>query len=328
MKLYEKNIKNIWKRIYGYDLDLDNPITFNEKMQWLKLYESTPIKTQLADKLLAKEWVQDKIGEEYIIKTIKVYDSSDEIDFNELPNQFVLKCNHGSGYNIIVKNKDSINENEVKQQLNQWMNETYGQEYGEYHYKNIKPKIFAEEYMSDLDASTLIDYKFWCFNGVVKYVEVIANRHTDKQSDIIYDTNWNKICSATYLDSKEVVLKKPYSIDEMIGMAANLSDGFCYVRVDFYLIGNKIYFGEMTFTPAGGYDIFSKDDIYLIFGNDLVLPNNAYNFDKNVYFKPKKNIFTIIKNSIYYKKKIGNLRLLKIFGISFKYTKANKCKKN
>lgn len=114
MKLYEKHIKNIWKRIYGYDLDLDNPITFNEKMQWLKLYESTPIKTQLADKLLAKEWVKDKMGEEYIIKTIKVYDSSDEIDFNELPNQFVLKCNHGNGYNIIVKNKDSINENEVK----------------------------------------------------------------------------------------------------------------------------------------------------------------------------------------------------------------------
>ncbi len=173
----------------GHILDLDNPQTYNEKIQWLKLFDSTPLKTKLADKLLAREWVKEQIGEKYLVPLLGVWDSFDEIDFDSLPNRFVLKANHGAGWNIVVSDKNTFDKEGARNKFEKWLHTNFAFAYGlELHYRDIPPKIIAEEYLENSN-DDLYDYKVWCFQGKPEYVMFLAERHKGLKM-AFYDTNW------------------------------------------------------------------------------------------------------------------------------------------
>ncbi len=271
-------------------LHIHNPRTFNEKIQWLKLYDSTPIKTRLADKYLVREWVKEKIGEQYLIPLLGVYDKFEDIDFDKLPNQFVIKCNHGSGWNIIVKDKLKLDLQETKEKLDKWLSENFAFKYGyELHYRDIQPKIIIEQYVTN-DNQNLYDYKFWCFNGEVKYMQFRDDFSTNLKM-VFYDLNWNK--QSFYYDHPlyEQELKKPDNFDEMVKIARKCCQNFAFVCVDLYRLNDgTIKFGEMTFTRSSGCAHWNDDKYNLILGNMIKLPKLAYNIDTGEYYKlPKKS---------------------------------------
>lgn len=245
-------LKDWYYETTGEVLNLENPKTFNEKIQWLKLYDSTPLKTKLADKYQVREWVKEKIGEEYLIPLLGVWDKAEDIDFDKLPEQFVLKCNHGSGYNIIVKDKSKIDKKKTIKKLKDWLMEDFSFKTGfELHYSNIPRKIIAEEYMSEIRDS-LYDYRFFCFGGKCKSIWVDIKSGTPNHERLIFDENWNKINVKVKWPEIKTKISKNKNFDKMKNIAEFLSKGFSLVRVDFYLVKNKIYFGEMTFTSMSG----------------------------------------------------------------------------
>lgn len=264
---YPQYLKEWFFRVTGKTLNLENPQTFNEKIQWLKLYDSTPLKTKLADKYLVREYVKEKIGEEYLIPLLGVWQNPDDINFDELPEKFVLKTNHGSGWNIIVKDKSKINVEQAKSQLNEWLHTNYAFCCGlELHYKNIKPLIIAEEYI-ETNNNDLEDFKFLCFNGQVKYIWVDKNRYTEHKRNI-YNIDWilsDKQISENHVYENFANCPKPFNLNKMIEFAKILSKGFSFVRVDFYENNKKMYFGELTFTSASGTHIFTPES----FNNEL-----------------------------------------------------------
>ncbi len=272
-KDYPEILKKWYKKRTGKNLDLENPKTFNEKIQWLKLYDNSKLKTQLADKYLVREWIKNQIGEEYLIPILGVWDNFDEIDFDKLPQSFVLKANHGSHWNVIVKDKTKFNKNKAKNKFDKWMQRNYAFKAGlELQYQDIKPKIIAEKYMQDSNGE-LNDYKIICFNGEPKYVWVDCGRYTKERTKNIYDLNWNlQPFTMTHPASKESI-PKPENLDTMIALAKKLCHNFAFVRVDFYNIDGKIYFGEMTFTSMSGVDKFSPEKYDLEMGKMLELPN-------------------------------------------------------
>lgn len=278
------------KKKTGLQLNLNNPKTFNEKIQWSKLYDSTPIKTRLADKYLVRDWVAEKIGEQYLIPLLGVYDSFDEIDFDKLPKQFIIKCNHGSGYNIIVKDKSKLDLNDVKAKLDKWIVENFAFKNGcELHYRDIPPKIIIEKFIENkTSGGDLYDYKFWCFNGKVEYIQFLSERNIDGLKMAFYDKNWNKqdFVYSHPLDKKNI--EKPSNLDKMIKLAEVLSADFNHVRVDFYRMDDgKLYFGEMTFTSASGVCKWNDEKINRYFGKLFKLPKLAYNIDTGEYYKYK-----------------------------------------
>lgn len=292
-KSYEKALLDWWYKLTGKHLNLYNPKTFNEKIQWLKLYDSTPIKTRLADKYLVRDWVAEKIGSEYLIPLLGVYDKFEEIDFDKLPDRFVIKCNHGCAYNIIVKDKSKLDLNDVKAKLDKWMAEDFALKFGlELHYRDIPHKIIIEEFIENKKSGgDLYDYKFWCFDGHVEYIQFLSERNTDGLKMAFYDKNWNKqdFVYSYPLDTKTI--EKPDNLDDMIKMAEKLSDGFGHVRVDFYRMDDgKIYFGEMTFTSASGSCKWNDEKINRYFGDLIKLPRMAYNIDTGEYYPvPHRN---------------------------------------
>ena len=283
--IYKNILKKFWYSINRKKLNFDNLTTFNEKIQWLKLYDSTPIKTKLADKYLVKEFVKEKIGEKYVIPLLGVYDKFEQIDFKKLPNQFAIKCNHGSGYNVIVKNKTNLNYTQVKYKINNWMNQNYAFKYGlELHYRDIKPKIIIEQYMDD-KTGDLRDYKITCFNGKPSFIWLDTDRHS-KHKRNVYDLNWNQLpykVNSNYPPFRSP--KRPKYLEKMIELASVLSKNFTYVRVDFYVVNDNIYFGEMTFTSSSG----TEDILPKYFENELssllILPKFAYNIDSGEYYR-------------------------------------------
>lgn len=293
MSEYKDMLKAWYKNVCKTDLNLYNPKTFNEKIQWLKLYDSTPIKTRLADKYLVRDWVAKKIGEQYLIPLLGVCDKFEEIDFDKLPDRFVIKCNHGCAYNIIVKDKSKLDLNDVKAKLDKWMAEDFALKFGlELHYRDIPHKIIIEEFIENKKSGgDLYDYKFWCFDGHVEYIQFLSERNTDGLKMAFYDKKWNKqdFVYSYPLDTKTI--EKPDNLDEMIKMAEKLSDGFGHVRVDFYRMDDgKIYFGEMTFTSASGSCKWNDEKINRYFGNLIKLPRMAYNIDTGEYYSvPHRN---------------------------------------
>ena len=287
--IYKIKIKQFWYKHFKKKLDFYRLRTFNEKIQWLKLYDSTPIKTILTDKYLVRSWIKEKIGEEYLIPLLGVYDNFEEINFKKLPNQFVIKCNHGSGYNIIVKNNSQLNMAKIKSKINTWMNQNYAFTSGlELHYRDIKPKIIIEQYMDD-NTGDLRDYKVICFNGKPYFLWIDCNRHLNHKRNL-YDLNWNQL--PYKVNTKYSTFpspKKPKSLDKMKDLAIILSKNFAFVRVDFYIINDKIYFGEMTFTSSSGTESISPKIFERRLSSLLVLPELAYNIDTGVYYKWKKN---------------------------------------
>lgn len=248
------NIENLLT--YGKWLNEKNPKYFGEKIQCLKLSGKLEKYSKYADKYKVREYVEKKIGKQYLIPLLGVYDKSQDINYSELPNKFVLKLNHGSAYNIIVKNKDKANIKKINNQLEKWLKEDYSKIKKENQYKNIDRKIICEQYISDKN-DELLDYKFFCFDGKPEFVKIDFDRFSNHTMNY-YDLNWNllEIKEGKYQNYNGNV-KKPENFQEMIDIVTKLSSEFQFVRVDIYNVDGKIYFGELTFTPASGKNKFT-----------------------------------------------------------------------
>lgn len=250
---YEKELSAQYKERIGHELDWNDLTTYTEKMQWAKLYDSTPQKSDLTDKYKVRQWVEEKIGAEYLIGLLGVWDSFDEIDFSTLPDKFVLKTNHGSGTNIIVKDKCSLDLRNAKRKFKDWLDTDFGYKSLELHYSAIKPKIIAEEYV-ETELGDLQDYKFLCFDGKPYFCWVDMGRYSNHTRDV-FDLKWQlqPWSQETYAHYDKPI-DKPENFDRMVEIAKILAQGFPHVRVDLYNVNGKIYFGEMTFTNGGGFD--------------------------------------------------------------------------
>ncbi len=252
---YAAILKNWYRQIMGRELDLDNPKTYTEKINWLKLYDSTPLKARLADKFAVRDYVADKIGADKLKPIFGAWDSFDEINFDELPNQFALKCNHGSGMNIIVKDKNSLDRHSARERINAWLATDYGATQLELHYSLIKRKIVAEKYLEEANGN-LHDYRVYCFNGEPTFICVteIWNHEEHKFNQGYYGTDWHDL-GAMFEDAPlfESPLLKPENLKELLSCAKILCAGFSCVRVDFFNLENTILFGEMTFIPNAGF---------------------------------------------------------------------------
>lgn len=271
-KLY---LKLLYFSQMGKRLDLENPKTFNEKLQWLKLYNRNPEYTTMVDKYAVKEYVASKIGEKYIIPMLGVWDNVDEIDWEALPNQFVLKTTHGGGNTgvVICKDKNNIDVEKIKRKLYSSLKQDIYKTYREWPYKNVPKRIIAEKYMIDESGQELKDYKFFCFNGLVQCYKIDFDRFVSHKANYYNRESLllpfgEVICPADH--SK--VFKKPISIDKMIELAEVLAKDIPFVRVDFYNIKGKIYFGEITFFPAAGLGRFEPEEWDSILGYWIKLP--------------------------------------------------------
>jgi hypothetical protein len=252
----EKFLKSVFKEKTGYSLDLDNPKSFNEKMQWLKLYDRNTDYIKMVDKYEAKKYIEDTIGSEYVIPNLGVYASTDEIDFEKLPEKFVLKCTHDSGGVILCKNKELLDFGKTKSFLDNGMKTNYYWYSREFPYKNIKPRIIAETYM--MDAENTIDYKFMCFHGKVRMIFTCSERHSkDGLKVTFFDTEWNKLPFERHYPSSKKEIARPQNLQLMIELAEELSKEIPFVRVDFYEVNGKVYFGELTFYPGSGWEEFT-----------------------------------------------------------------------
>ena len=275
-EFYPEAITDWFNLVMGGKHDLSHPTTFNEKIQWLKINDSTELKTIMADKYLMRAKAKTMLGgKDYTVPLLGVYDSFDEIDFSTLPDKFVLKANHGSGYNEIITDKQKINRSLLKKKFDNWLNLDYAFEYGfELHYHNIPRKIIAEEYMEN-HGESLIDYRFFCFNGVPKMVWVDQYSGTDQHIREIFDIGFNKLpVRCKWPTSNGKLCSKPTSYDEMLQVSKTLSKDFIFVRIDFFEINSKMYLSELTFTPMSGTGKFSPPEYDYIFGKMMELPAN------------------------------------------------------
>ena len=261
-----------FKLIMGYKLNLKNPKTFNEKLQWLKLYDRNPEYIKMVDKYEVREYIKEKIGEEYLIPLIGVYDKFDDIDFNKLPNQFVIKCNHDSGGLVICKDKNKLNISMARKKINKSLKRNYYYSGREWPYKNVKPKILIEKYMEDKAARELIDYKFMCFDGKPQLSFTCSERYDDGLKVTFFDFNWNKLPFERYYPSSDKKIVKPINYDLMLKFSKILSDNIPFVRVDWYEINGKLYFGELTFYPGSGFEEFNPSEWDEKIGDMLILP--------------------------------------------------------
>lgn len=261
----------------GHRLDLNCPMTFNEKLQWLKLYDRKPEYTTMVDKYAVKKYVADIIGDDFIIPTLGVWDSFDEIEFDTLPNQFVLKTTHGGGGVglVICKDKSTFDKSEAKRKLDASMRSDIYKSLREWPYKNVPKRILAETFLSPKEKSApadLLDYKFFCFNGEVKFFKVDFGRFVDHHANYYSP-------EGVLLDFGEQRLKPdahypielPGNLDKMVSLAECLSKDIPFLRVDFYNVDGKIFFGELTFYPASGHGKWTSDDVDLSIGEYLKL---------------------------------------------------------
>ena len=223
---YKTFLKRWWFKRNNKTLNLDKPLTFNEKIQWLKLYDSTPYKTLLADKYKVRDYITKKIGKKYLIPLYNVYNKFEEINFDKLPKQFVIKCNHGSGYNIIIKDKSKLNSTIIKKNLDEWMNSNFAFYYGlELHYRDIEPKIIIEKYLDD-GTGDLRDYKITCFNGKPEFIWIDSNRHTEHKRNL-YDLNWNQLPYKINSNYKTFLSpKKPKQLINILKLKYEFSPNF------------------------------------------------------------------------------------------------------
>lgn len=264
----------LYKACFGKAINWDNPKTFNEKIQWMKVNDHNPLYTLLVDKYEVKQYVSSQIGQEYIIPTLGVWDGFNDIDFDTLPKQFVLKCTHDSGGLVIVKDKSKIDINAAKKKIEKSLKRNYYWESREWPYKNVKPRIIAEKYMEDRGGE-LKDYKYFCFNGKVCYLFIASDRNTpgeDVKFDY-FDRDFNRLPLRQEAHPNSTYdISKPENYSEMIKLAEILSKGIPQVRMDFYNIDGKIYFGEYTFAHHGGFVPFIPERYDEEWGKEIELP--------------------------------------------------------
>ena len=266
----EKYIKYKFKRKFGYTLNLNNPKTLNEKIQWLKVYDRKKLYTQCADKFLVREYVKNKIGEEYLIPLIFNTFNVKDINKETLPNiPVVVKVNHARGV-FLIKNKENEDFKIIQKKLSQELKTNFYYRTREWQYKDIKPRVIVEKMLLDENNEVPFDYKFICMNGKVEFIQVDMARFSEHKKSI-YNTHWEKQnFSWNYAIGDDV--EKPEELHKMLELSEILAKDFIFVRVDFYISRNKIYFGELTFHPAGGFGKFEPFSIDAELGNKLLLP--------------------------------------------------------
>lgn len=268
----DKSIKDFlssyFLQVVGYEPSIDNPITFNEKLQWYKLYYRDPLITLCSDKYRVRDYIKEKIGEKYLINLLGAYNDIAGINFGNLPNKFVLKVNHGAAQNIISTDKKSLNISETLSKLNEWMKPTSNHYYSSYEwgYKNIKPKIICEEYLGKVS-----DYKIYCFNGDAKLILYATDRQKNLKIDFL-NLNWKKLSIRRGPKNIDRKYSKPNLLGKIIELANILSKPFPFVRVDFFIVRSKIYIGEMTFYPGAGLIPFEPIEWDYKLGDMLKLP--------------------------------------------------------
>lgn len=261
-------LKIIFRIKMGHRLNLSNPQTFNEKLQWLKLHDRNPLYTKLVDKYEVKKIVADIIGEEYIIPTLGVWNQFDDIDFNKLPNQFVLKCTHDSGGLVICKDKTKLDINAAKKKIEKSLKANYYWGFREWPYKDVKPRIIAEKYMVDESGTELKDYKVFCFDGKPKALFVATDRGIHQTKFDFFDTNFNHLpFMQHYPNNTEREITKPKGLEKMLVLAEKLTQDFKHCRADFYDINGHVYFGELTFSHFSGFEPFEPKEWDYKFGD-------------------------------------------------------------
>ena len=272
----EKFLCKLFKLTMGYDLNLKNPKSFNEKLQWLKLYDRKDIYTMMVDKYAVKDYVASIIGEDYIIPTLGVWQRFEDIDFETLPNQFVLKCTHDSGGLVICKDKSKFDIVAAKKKINKSLKKNYYYVGREWPYKNVKPRIIAEKYMEDHSTSELRDYKFFCFGGVAKCYKVDFDRFVEHRANYFSADGelmkiGEEICPPDF--NKEI--PAPENLEKMKELAEKLSATQPFLRADFYDVDGHVYFGELTFYPASGFGKFIFDGNDELLGSWIKLPEKS-----------------------------------------------------
>lgn len=264
-------LKRLFKARTRYPLNLDNPKTFNEKLQWLKLYYRKPEFTEMVDKYAVKRFVAERIGEQYVIPNLGVWERFEEIDFDLLPNQFVLKCTHDSGGLVICKDKGKLDIEAARKKIEKCLKKNYYLIGREWPYKDVEPRILAEAYMEDAADSALIDYKVMCFHGEAKLIQVHNGRFVQHMQDF-YDTLWNRVNVTQGPPQTKTEMEKPVFLDEMLRLSAELSKDLPHLRVDWYYVNNQLYLGELTFFDASGFEAFEPHSYDLLLGDWITLP--------------------------------------------------------
>ncbi len=270
----EMYLKLLYFYKYQESLNLSIPVTYNEKVNWLKLHDRNPFYTLLVDKYEVRKYVSEVVGEKYLIPLLGVWDSSDKIDFSGLPNQFVLKCTHDSGSVVVCKDKSTLDFQAVRKKLDEAMKYNFYYIAREWPYKDVKPRIIAEQYMEDMTGQ-LMDYKFFCFDGEVKLIVHFFDRFTETKSNH-YTADWEYLqMTCTYPNDATRVIEPPKTFEEMKYLAKKLSKGIPHVRVDLYSIGDEVFFGELTFSHWGGMPKFVPREYNYTMGSWLKLPSKS-----------------------------------------------------
>lgn len=261
--------------IFHRKLDFKNPKTFNEKLQWLKLYDRDPLYTTMVDKYEAKKYVADLIGDEYIIPTLGIWENFDDINFEILPDQFVLKCTHDSGGLVVCKDKNHLDIESARMKIEQSLKRNYYYSGREWPYKNVKPRIIAEKYMTD-ETGELQDYKVHNFGGIPKFILVCSQRFSEKGlCEDFYDTSWKRLDVKRPSHPWTAEGKTaPLELQKMLELSSKLSEDIPFARTDFYLVDGQLYFGEITFFPASGLEKFEPDWWDHKLGDWIKLPVN------------------------------------------------------
>lgn len=268
----EYYLKLIYKARTGQKLNLINPQGYNEKLQWIKLYDRRPEYTIMVDKYTVRGYVEKKIGDEYLIPLLGVWDNPEEIEVDKLPEQFVLKCTHDSGSIQICRDKKNFDISSAKKTLKNRIKKGTYWATREWPYKNVKARVIAEKYMEDESQKELKDYKVLCFNGQPRLIQLHRGRYSEHTQDF-YDTKWNKTNITQGLPLSSEIISKPECFAEMLELSSVLSQGIPHVRVDWYCISGKLYFGEMTFFDGSGFLLYDDPEIERKVGEWIHLPS-------------------------------------------------------
>lgn len=257
-------LKMLYRAFMGEKLNLKNPRKYNEKLQWLKLHDRNPDYPVMVDKYAVREYITKKLGEEYLIPCYGVWDKFDEIDFDKLPDAFVLKCTHDSGSVILCPDKAKFDREAARLKIQKAYKRNYYHTYREWPYKSVKPRIIAEQYMVDESGDDLKDYKIMCFGGRAELIEMHQNRFNGKEhTQDFYDRNWNNVhIVQKCMRPAQKDLERPDKLEELLRLSEVLAKGMRHARIDWYVIHNKIYFGEITFYDGSGFEAFEEEDEY------------------------------------------------------------------
>lgn len=266
-------LKILYFRNIGCKLNLNSPVNYNEKLQWLKLHERKNFYSQMVDKYSAKEYIAERIGKEYIIPTYGVWSAFGDIDFDQLPNQFVIKCTHDSAGLVICRDKKTLDKHAVQMKLENSLKHNFYYNGREWPYKNVKPRIIAEKYMEDTELRELRDYKFFTFNGVPKIVHIVSNRQNANEETYgdFFDMDYNHLDLTMGHNNAPVLPVMPKNFEKMKEFAAKLSEGTKHLRVDFYEVDGLLYLGELTFFQDSGFADIQPPEWNAILGNWILL---------------------------------------------------------